>query len=51
MVMLFALVRGVSQTSERASHEILGPNEVMVSDVSVIVPLLGLGGWGKGCCG
>ena len=28
----------------------LGPNEIMVSDVSVITPLLGPGGWGKGSC-
>ena len=28
----------------------LGPNEIMINDVSVIVPLLGPGGWGKGSC-
>ena len=28
----------------------LGPNEIMLSDVSVIAPLLGPGGWGKGSC-
>jgi len=27
-----------------------GPNEIMLSDVSVIAPLLGPGGWGKGSC-
>ena len=27
-----------------------GPNEMMLSDVSVIAPLLGPGGWGKGSC-
>ena len=27
-----------------------GPNEIMLSDVSVITPLLGPGGWGKGTC-
>ena len=26
----------------------LGPNEIMLSDVSAIAPLLGPGGWGKG---
>ena len=28
----------------------LGPNEIMLNDVSVIAPLLGPGGWGKGSC-
>ena len=27
-----------------------GPNEIMLSDVSAIAPLLGPGGWGKGSC-
>ena len=27
-----------------------GPNEIMLSDFSVIPPLLGPGGWGKGSC-
>jgi len=51
MVALFALVRDVPQTSEPTSPEMLGPNEIVVSDVPVIVPLLGQGGLGKGSCG
>ena len=27
-----------------------GPNEIMLNDVSVIAPILGPGGWGKGSC-
>lgn len=47
-----ALVRSAAQTSRPVSTRMIpGPNEIMVSDVSVIAPLLGQGGWGKGTCG
>jgi hypothetical protein len=31
-------------------NPVSGPNEIMLSDVSAIAPLLGPGGWGKGSC-
>ena len=47
-----ASVRSATQTSRPGLiRTIPGPNEIMVSDVSVIAPLLGQGGWGKGSSG